>query len=115
VASLSITIRKSGGIAGVNDTLVIDAKGQWSRTTKAGTRSSGQLTTEQLAQVAKLATDPRLITEAQTLQSPNNCADAFNYAVSIGSATVSFSDCGSSAAPPATAELVRYLEQVTGG
>ncbi|HZM76107.1 MAG TPA: hypothetical protein VFC19_10290 [Candidatus Limnocylindrales bacterium] len=112
--NLTITIRKTGGIAGVNDTLVVDAKGNWTRTTKSGTKT-GQLTPEQLAQAAKLATDPRLIAEAQTPQPSTNCADAFVYAVSIGTATVTYSDCGSGSSPPATTALVRYLDQVTGG
>lgn len=111
---MSITIRKSGGIAGVNDTLVVDAQGHWTRTSKTGGTKTGQLTPEQLAQAAKLATDPRLIAEAQAPPpSPTNCADAFVYAVSIGSATVSYSDCGAGSPPPATTELVRYLDQVT--
>jgi hypothetical protein len=114
-AGMTITIRKSGGIAGVNDTLVVDAQGHWTRTSKTGGTRSGQLTPEQLAQAAKLATDPRLVAEAQTPQSPTNCADAFVYAVSIGPATVTFTDCGSGSPPPATTELVRYLEQVTAG
>ena len=112
---MTITIRKSGGIAGVNDTIVVDAQGHWTRTSKSGTTKTGQLTPEQLAQAAKLATDPRLVAEAQTPQSTTNCADAFIYAVSIGPATVSYSDCGSGSPPPATTALVRYLEQVTGG
>jgi hypothetical protein len=111
--NLSITIRKSGGIAGVNETLVVDAQGNWTRTTKAGATTSGKLTADQLAQAAKLATDPRLIAEAQTPQSPTNCADAFLYTVTIGPATVSFSDCGSGSPPPAATELVRYLDQIT--
>jgi hypothetical protein len=111
---ISVTIRKSGGIAGINDTLVVDAQGNWTRTTRSGNKS-GKLTPQQLAQAAKLATDPRLVTEAQTPRSTTNCADAISYAVTIQSATVSFSDCGSGTPPPATTELVRYLEEVTGG
>ena len=110
--NLSITIRKSGGIAGVNETLVVDAQGRWTRTTKTGT-STGQLTQAQLAQAAKLATDPRLIAEAQTKQSTAGCADAFVYAVTIQSVTITYSDCGSGSPPPATTELVRFLEQAT--
>ena len=111
-ANLTITIRKSGGIAGVNETLVVDAQGRWTRTTKTGT-STGQLTQAQLAQAAKLATDPRLIAEAQTKQSTAGCADAFVYAVTIQSVTITYSDCGSGSPPPATTELVRFLEQAT--
>lgn len=111
-ANLTITIRKSGGIAGVNETLVVDAQGRWTRTTKTGT-STGQLKPEQVAQAAKLATDPRLITEAQTKQTTAGCADAFVYAVTISSMTITYSDCGSGSPPPATTELVRFLEQAT--
>lgn len=114
VVPITVTIRKSGGIAGINETLVVDAQGNWTRTTRNGTKS-GKLTPQELAQAAKLATDPRLLTEAQTPQPTTNCADAITYAVVIGAATVTYSDCGTGSPPPATTELVRYLEQVTGG
>lgn len=111
-SATAVTIRKSGGIAGFNDTLAVDAQGNWTRTTHTGTRS-GKLTPEQLAQAVKLATDPRLVAEAQTPRSTTNCADALVYAVTIQTVTVTYSDCGSGTPPPAATELVRYLEQIT--
>src|SRR5688572_21111734 len=56
VVPITVTIRKSGGIAGINETLVVDAQGNWTRTTRSGTKS-GKLTPQELAQAAKLATD----------------------------------------------------------
>ncbi|HEX6681729.1 MAG TPA: hypothetical protein VF062_03000 [Candidatus Limnocylindrales bacterium] len=109
--ALTVTITKTGGIAGVNDTLTIDPQGSYTRTSRTGKRT-GRLTPDQLATLATLATDPRLLAEATTPQSPSNCADAFQYTVQVGPTAVRYTDCGAET-PPATAALVQFLEQAT--
>ncbi len=113
---MAITIEKSGGIAGVRDTIQIDAQGNWSRSDKTGKVTSGQLTAAQVTQLQTLATDPKLAGEAAAAAqaTPTKCSDTFNYTISAGPVALRFNDCPTDQFQPAAAKaLVSFVEQAT--
>jgi hypothetical protein len=93
---MAITLIRSGGIAGVHQTVVVDASGNWTYTDqRKGQSEKGTFTPEQLAKLAQLATDPRLAGELQG-GSSTVCNDAFQYMLTIGDQMYRFEDCGQS-------------------
>jgi hypothetical protein len=94
---MTITLIRSGGIAGVHETVVIDASGDWTYTDQRKAQSQkGTFTPAQLAQLAQLATDPRLAEEVRGGGSTSVCNDAFQYMLTIGGQMYRFEDCGQS-------------------
>ena len=105
-----IVVQRTGGLAGVNDTFVVEPDGSW---TKSGGRgasaTSGHLTDEQRNKLRSLATDPHLRDESATGSGKTKCADAFTYTVSVGDTKITYTDCPSDGAPPATASSIVTL------
>jgi len=92
--ALTLTLVRTGGFVGVDQTITIAADGSWTYVDKrAGTTSTGRLRPDQVAQLVKLLQDPAL---AQDLRRPSDvvCSDAFQYSVTIGSLSASVEDCG---------------------
>ena len=92
--ALTLTLVRTGGFVGVNQTITIAADGSWTYVDKrAGTTSTGKLSPDQVAQLVKLLQDPAL---AQDLRQPSGvvCSDAFEYAVTMGSLSAMVEDCG---------------------
>jgi hypothetical protein len=113
VAALpSVSLTRSGGFAGVNQTIVISADGTWTYTDKrSNATSSGQFTPAQLVQFAQLALDPRLAQEALQTASGPVCNDAFQYTLAVGSQSASFEDCGQSR--PAVKAVLSFVADNT--
>ena len=111
----AISVQRTGGFAGVNDSLTVDPRGMWTKTDKTGVQRTGQLAAADLAALRALATDPRLPAEAARTRAPSHCSDAYNYVVTVGAAKVAYTDCPSDAdQPAATIALVTRLQQATG-
>jgi hypothetical protein len=109
-----VTIHRTGGIAGVSDTLTIEASGAWTATDKAGTQRHGQLTAAQIDSIRTLATDPRLADEATRSRPPTQCRDAFDYSIDAGSVHVAYTDCPTDPnRPDAAIALVREVQSAT--
>jgi hypothetical protein len=90
----TVTVQRTGGIAGVSEMIVIGADGAWTFTDqKSGKTEKGQLTPAQLMQLAQLALDPRVGAEAQA-SAAAVCNDAFQYAITAGDQSYRFEDCG---------------------
>jgi hypothetical protein len=92
--ALTLTLVRTGGFVGVNQTITIAADGSWTYVDKrAGTTSTGKLSPDQVGQLVKLLQDPAL---AQDLRQPSGvvCSDAFEYAVTLGSLSAMVEDCG---------------------
>lgn len=105
---------RTGGFAGVQDTLVVQPDGRWRRTQRTAPAVSGQLTAPQQEQLRRLAADPRLAAEAARTPPPTGCRDAFSYTVTVAGTTVSYVDCPADPDQPvAAAELVRLLTGAT--
>jgi hypothetical protein len=89
------TVTRTGGVAGVNETLQIDTDGHWAYTNlRANAQSSGTLSDAQRRTLAQLAGSPDLVAEAQAPAPTGVCADAFKYAITVGATKLSFEDCG---------------------
>jgi hypothetical protein len=115
LAQPRVMVSRSGGIAGVADTITVEPAGQWTRTGRAGERRSGQLTDDQRARLSDLATDPRLVAESAGSRAPTKCRDAFNYALEVGSIHVNYVDCPADAGRPDVAmSIVDLLTKATG-
>lgn len=110
-----VVLVKSGGIAGVKDTVTVRPDGRWTKTDRTGASQEGRLAEADAARLRQLATDPRLATEATETKGPGNCADGFTYRLTVGPAESGYVDCGPAARPPAvTAEVVELLTRATG-
>ncbi|MFC7758460.1 protealysin inhibitor emfourin [Catellatospora bangladeshensis] len=112
----SVTVVRTGGIAGVNDTFIVNPDGSWTVTDKAGTTKSGKLNAQQAHELQRLATEPAFAAESRQQRGQTKCADAFAYKVTVtgdaGPVLVSFSDCPSDENLPQTAMAISVL--VTG-
>ncbi|MET7470191.1 hypothetical protein ACFYON_11445 [Micromonospora sp. NPDC005686] len=110
-----VVLVKSGGIAGVKDTVTVRPDGQWTKTDRTGAAQEGRLATADLTRLQQLTTDPRLAAETAETKGPDNCADGFTYRLTVGPAQTGYVDCGAAARPPAvTAQVVELLGDATG-
>jgi hypothetical protein len=100
-----ITVRRTGGFVGVEQTLVVRPDGVWAwgGADAGGASRGGRLTATQRAELARLARLPALAAEARQKPGPPQCADGFNYAVTVGSLAVSWVDCDPVTPPTAVA------------
>ncbi|WP_244879794.1 protealysin inhibitor emfourin [Micromonospora aurantiaca (nom. illeg.)] len=115
VTVTEVVLVKSGGIAGLSDTVRVEPDGHWTRTDRGGASREGQLAAEKLTRLRQLAADPRLAAEAAVTVPPTMCADAFTYRLTIGPNQVGYVDCPPETTPPAvTAQVVDLLNGATG-
>lgn len=109
-----VVVSRSGGIAGVADTITVEPAGQWTRTGRIGERRSGLLIDDQRTRLSGLAADPRLIVESAASRAPTKCRDAFSYALEVGSIHVDYVDCPSDPDRPEVAmSIVDLLTEAT--
>lgn len=113
-AGPTVTLVRSGGIAGVRDTVVVQPDGRWQRDQRTGS-DSGRLSAVELARLRGLAADPALAAEASR-PSPDlkNCADGFVLALTVGPRTVHWIECGSAGRPVVATDIARLLLTSTG-
>ncbi|WP_194905399.1 protealysin inhibitor emfourin [Catenulispora rubra] len=105
-----IAVQRTGGFAGLKDTVTVDPHGTWNATDRAGTHTSGSLAADQLTEIRTLATDPRLATEAGQTRPPTRCRDAFAYRLTVGGRQIEFVDCPADPDQPvASIELVKKV------
>jgi hypothetical protein len=109
-----IAVQRTGGFAGLKDAVTVDPYGAWSVTDRAGTRSTGELTADQIAAIRPLATDPRLTAEAERAAVATKCRDAFHYVLTVGTAQIAYVDCPADPGQPlASIALVKQVLRVT--
>jgi hypothetical protein len=109
-----IKATRTGGFAGVRQTLVVSVDGNWIYTDgKTNQTQSGKLTSDQLKSVVTLLSDPAVATQlAPRPTGTLRCADAFLYTIQFGgSDTFSMSDCGD--LPPAASAILTALSDAT--
>ncbi|NES16709.1 MULTISPECIES: protealysin inhibitor emfourin [Micromonospora] len=110
-----VVLTKSGGIAGLADTVTVQTDGHWTKVDRSGASHAGRLTTTDLDRLRQLTTDPRLPAEATATTPATMCADAFTYQLTVGDTTTGYVDCPSQAtAPAATGAVVELLNRATG-
>jgi hypothetical protein len=105
-----IVVHRSGGFAGVEDTMTVDGDGRWTWTSKRGSPRSGRLTEDQRSRLRVLVGDRRLEDEAGRVPGATTCRDAFVYVLSVGQSRVGYTDCASDPQrPEAAAAIVDLL------
>jgi hypothetical protein len=104
-----VALQRSGGIAGNRDAVTVAPDGSWRRTAKTGSPSTGTLSADQRARLARMAADPALRTEATRTVPETECADGFDYQLTAGSTKVAWRECGSATKPPAVASGIAVL------
>jgi hypothetical protein len=111
VGSLTMTLTRSGGIAGVQEMVIVDAAGNWTYTDQRKEQSlKGTFTPAQMVQLSQLALDPRLADEVRN-RGTGVCNDGFQYSLTVGSQNYSFDDCGE--ARPAVQALLGVIAEAT--
>jgi hypothetical protein len=107
---VTVVVARTGGFAGVMDTITVRPDGTWTHPT--GLTVTGKVDPAKFATLQQLATDPRLATEAAATSAPTKCNDAFDYTVTAGALTVSYTDCPSDAYQPVvTKQIVDLVEK----
>lgn len=111
-----VSLTRTGGLAGVNDGVVIEADGTWSATDRTGANRTGRLSDEQRASLARLANDPGFAAESAQTRGPTRCADAYTYDLTVRSVRVSFVDCPTDAdRPRIAAQISQLIKQAVWG
>jgi hypothetical protein len=108
-AAPTVLLQRFGGIAGSQDTVIVQPDGSWERTTKAGAERGGKLASDQRDRLSRMAADPALRSEATRTVPKSDCADAFDYALTVGATRIAWRDCGSATKVPATANGIAQL------
>ncbi|WP_141714917.1 protealysin inhibitor emfourin [Micromonospora rhizosphaerae] len=110
-----LVLEKSGGIAGVRDTVTVEPDGRWTVVDRSGASRTGQLSAADLERLRQLAADPRLAAETGSTTKPTSCADSFTYLLTVDGTTTGYVDCPTDASrPAATAAVVELLTRATG-
>jgi hypothetical protein len=111
----AVVVERTGGIAGVQDTVKVEPDGHWSRGGKRGSPGTGQLTDDQRTQLRALANSPKLRDEATRKASTAYvCSDGFNYTVTVGTVKVSYADCGGKTSPETASQIVNLVMSASG-
>jgi hypothetical protein len=114
-AAQTVVVERTGGIAGLQDTITVQPDGHWSRGSKRGSPGTGQLTADQRDRLRALATSPKLRDEATRKRSTAFvCSDAFLYTVTVGSLKVSYEDCGGNNTPETASQIVNLVMSASG-
>jgi hypothetical protein len=104
----TVSVTRTGGIAGVQDTVVLDAgDGTWRRTAGRGPATSGTLSADRLNEVQPWLVVPVLADEAARPAGDQQCADAFEYTLTMEGSVVRWTDC--TPTPPTNAGNVARL------
>ena len=101
-----LTIGRTGGFIGVNESITVRSDGGWSYSAiKGKPTAQGTLAAADLAKVTQTVSDPRFGLDVRPHKENGVCADGYTYSVSIGPETSTFDDCGEGDRPLFTALL----------
>jgi hypothetical protein len=110
-----IVLEKSGGIAGVQETLTVEPDGSWTRTGRKGGDQSGKLTADQVSALRVLLNNAGSLTGPANQKTTDvKCADAFTYKLTVGTESANFADCPNNSAPSAAGQIIAMLATATG-
>ena len=108
-----VQLVKTGGIAGINETIEVKANGVWHHIDgKRDTTRSGKLTAAQMAELQQLVTDPKLLTEGGKAGT-GHCADAFEYLLIVKYRLIHYTACGQGTKPEITLKIIELLQTAT--
>jgi hypothetical protein len=109
-----VTVTRTGGIAGVMQTVRIGADGSWTYTEGRGSTSTrGRLTEAERGQLASLVTSAAFAQEARMRLQPGQCSDTFIYTITVGEFTGRYDECPSAGRRPTLNAVVSLLVGAT--
>jgi hypothetical protein len=109
----SVSMQKSGGIAGVMQSVNIAADGSWVYTDRrSGMVRRGNLTSGQRQQITSTLANPALVREASKAGG-GVCNDGFVYSIISGQIKVRYASCGGLGNQPALMAVIRAIEDAT--
>jgi hypothetical protein len=104
-AAPTVTLRRFGGFAGDRDEITVQPDGSWKRGSATGALSAADTET-----LRRMAGDPALGAEATRTVPESDCADAFDYSLTVGRTKVAWRDCDSATSSPETASrIARFI------
>ncbi|MFC7482193.1 hypothetical protein ACFQX7_22230 [Luedemannella flava] len=90
-----ITVHRTGGIAGVDEKLVVTPAGSWTYTNgRTGKTETGNFTPDQALALTEIASDPGLPQAIADSAPKGVCNDGFNYAIEVAGRSHRLEDCG---------------------
>ena len=108
-----MVVARTGGIAGLMQSLIITPDGAWTfADERSGASEQGQLTAAQRQQLISLVTNPALAVEAAK-PGAEGCADAFLYVFALVQATYQYEQCGDPSQRPLTEQVLKLLTDAT--
>jgi hypothetical protein len=114
-ADQTVVVERTGGIAGVQDTVTVDPDGHWTRGGKRGSAGTGQLSDDQRSRLRALAGSTELRDEATRKASTGFvCSDAFQYTVTVGATKVRYEECGTNSTPETAGQIVTLVMKASG-
>ncbi|HWH00089.1 MAG TPA: hypothetical protein VNV66_12390 [Pilimelia sp.] len=111
-----ISLIRTGGLAGVNETVTVEVDGSWSYRAAgdhARKPAKGQLTPAALSQLRDLLARPSLADEARSPAGKAGCRDGFHYVLDTGSLQVNWDACANGAEPDTASAVARLLASHT--
>jgi len=110
----TVTLERTGGIAGIRESVTVDPDGSWRRTSRTGA-TAGTMTAEQRNRLTRMAADPALTAEAGRPTEPAACADGYALTLRVAGTAVRWSECDpETGGPPVSARIARLILDSTG-
>jgi hypothetical protein len=110
-----VTLVRSGGIAGLTDTITVRPDGVWQRSDKQGRKDDGKLAAARRTELQQLLADPRLAAEAQRPPGGGEqCRDALTYLLVSPQGLVRHTQCPGAKPPEVTMRIAALLLAATG-
>jgi hypothetical protein len=113
--AVPVSMSRTGGFAGVNQSIEIAADGTWIYTDKRTNHSEkGSLNADQRIQLLRLVSDPAFGDQLVRAPKPDpGCADGFHYTINTGGEPRSFEDCGNGGDAPAVTSAIAAVTEAT--
>ena len=109
-----VTVARTGGIAGVSQTLRVEPDGSWIYVDRRPVaQKTGRLAEPDFRQLVSLVTGPAFAREARMAPPVGTCSDGFIYTVTIGELTARYDDCATESERPTTASVIDLLVDAT--
>ena len=120
VRPIQVTVTRSGGVAGVDDRLVVKTDASWTYTSKRQGTKTGKLSKDVANRLFTLARDPRLAQEAKAgggggiEDGPQTCPDMMTTILTVGNISVRMGQCtGDPPERPVTKQILNLLDTHT--
>jgi hypothetical protein len=109
-----VTVIRTGGIAGVMESIQIEADGSWTYVNRrGGSPKTGRLTSTQRQQLVGLLGSAAFSREARMPPVAGVCNDGFIYSIQMGDLAARYDDCGTAGQRPTLEAVVDLLVNAT--